>query len=115
MASSWSLPKPGFPALLAGRAPSGYNLRMPHVFPNLRVKVLFFGRVRELVGRSEESVEIGEGTTLAELFDGYQQRYPALAGFRSSLVASCNQEFVPWDTPLSAGDDIAFLPPVSGG
>lgn len=88
---------------------------MPHVFPNLRVKVLFFGRIRELTGITEESVELPEGTTLAELFDRYQKRFPALSGFRSSLVASRNQEFAAWETPLSSGDDIAFLPPVSGG
>ncbi len=88
---------------------------MPHVSPNLRVKVLFFGRVRELTGIAEESVDIVEGTTLAELFEGYKKRFPALAGFRSSLVASRNQEFAAWETLLSSGDDVAFLPPVSGG
>ena len=85
------------------------------VSPNLRVKVLFFGRVRELTGLSEEAVDIPEGATLADLFDQYQKRFPSLAGFRPSLVASRNQEFSPWETPLSSGDDIAFLPPVSGG
>jgi molybdopterin converting factor subunit 1 len=88
---------------------------MPHVFPNLRVQVLFFGRIRELTGIAEESIEVPEGTTLEELFECYQKRFPTLAGFRSSLVASRNQEFAAWETPLSAGDDIAFLPPVSGG
>jgi molybdopterin converting factor subunit 1 len=102
-------------ALLAGRVPSGYNFPVLHVLPNLRVQVLFFGRVRELTGISEESVEIPEGTTLMGLFDRYQKRFPALSGFRASLVASRNEEFAAWDTPLAAGDNIAFLPPVSGG
>jgi len=88
---------------------------MPHVLPNLRVKVLFFGRVRELTGITEEAVEMADGATLADLFERYAARFPQLAGFRASLVASRNQEFVSWDTPLSAEDDIAFLPPVSGG
>lgn len=56
-----------------------------------------------------------DGTTLADLFERYAAKYPQLAGFRSSLVASRNQEFAAWDTRLTAGDDIAFLPPVSGG
>ena len=88
---------------------------MPHVLPNLHVKVLFFGRVRELTGIAEESIAVPEGTTLTELFEHYQGRFPVLAGFRSSLVASRNQEFAAWNTPLVSGDDIAFLPPVSGG
>lgn len=88
---------------------------MPHVLPNLRVNVLFFGPVRELTGLTQEAVEIPAGTTLSGLFDRYAARFPQLAGFRASLVASCNQEFASWDTPLSSNDDIAFLPPVSGG
>jgi len=88
---------------------------MPHVLPNLRVKVLFFGRVRELTGIAEESIAVPEGTTLTELFEHYQKRFPMLAAFRPSLVASRNQEFAAWNTPLASGDDIAFLPPVSGG
>jgi len=79
------------------------------------VKVLFFGRVRELTGLAEEVVEVTAGATLADLFQKYVARYPQLAGFRGSLVASRNQEFAPWDALLSANDEVAFLPPVSGG
>jgi molybdopterin converting factor subunit 1 len=88
---------------------------MSHVSSNIRVKVLFFGRVRELAGIAEEALEIPEGTTLAEVFERYAVRFPQLAGFRASLVASRNQEFASWDTRLCTEDDIAFLPPVSGG
>jgi molybdopterin converting factor subunit 1 len=102
-------------ALLVGREPSGYNFLVPNVLSNLRVKVLFFGRVRELAGISEESTEVANGTTLADLFERYTIRFTELAAFRPSLVASRNQEFVPWNTPVADGDTIAFLPPVSGG
>lgn len=88
---------------------------MPPVLPNLRVNVLFFGRVRELTGMAEDSVELPNGTTLAGLFDRYAARFPKLAAFRASLVASRNEEFASWDTPLVENDTIAFLPPVSGG
>jgi molybdopterin converting factor subunit 1 len=88
---------------------------VPQVSPSIRVNVLFFGRVRELAGMTQESLEIPAGATMADLFERYAQRFPALVGFRPSLVASRNQEFVPWDTLLSSEDDIAFLPPVSGG
>jgi molybdopterin converting factor subunit 1 len=88
---------------------------MPAVSPNLRVRVLFFGRVRELTGLTEEFTEVPEGATLADLFGRYAERFPQLTGFQASLVASRNQEFASWDTRLRAGDDVAFLPPVSGG
>ena len=88
---------------------------MPSVSSNVRVKVLFFGRVRELTGLKEEDEEISAGATLADLLDRYIHRYPQLAGFRASLVASRNQEFAAWDTRMAGGDEIAFLPPVSGG
>jgi len=88
---------------------------MPSVSSSIRVKVLFFGRVREITGLTEEEGEVREGTTLADLLERYMRRYPQLAGFRASLVASRNQEFAEWDTRISNGDEIAFLPPVSGG
>jgi len=100
---------------LAGHYASGYNFQVPQVSPTFRVKVLYFGRVRELAGHREEAEELPEGATIADLFERYTRRFPALAGFRSSLVASRNQEFVAWDTKLAESDEIAFLPPVSGG
>jgi molybdopterin converting factor subunit 1 len=103
------------PGLLAARCPSGYNFRMPSVSPSIRVKVLFFGRLRELTGLGEETGELPEGATLAQVFERYEERYPKLAGFRNSMVVSRNQEFAAWDTRVAAGDEIAFLPPVSGG
>ena len=93
----------------------GYNLDMAQVVPTVRARVLFFGRLRELIGLAEEAPELPEGATLAQVFDKYAERYPKLAGFRGSLVVSRNQEFAAWDTRVAAGDEIAFLPPVSGG
>ena len=88
---------------------------MPPVSQTIRVKVLFFGRLKELIGRTEDSWEISDGATLEQLFALYASRNPELAKFRPSLVASRNQEFAAWDTPLHRGDEVAFLPPVSGG
>jgi sulfur-carrier protein len=93
----------------------GYNFRMEKAAAAIRVKVLFFGRLKELVGDSEESVDVAEGACVEDLFARCIARYPELARYRSSLVASCNQEFTGWNTALQAGDEVAFLPPVSGG
>lgn len=82
--------------------------------PSIRVKVLFFGRLKELAG-AENFVELAPGTRIEELFANFTARQPELARYRGSLVASRNQEFVAWNTPLLSGDEIAFLPPVSGG
>ncbi len=79
------------------------------------MKVLFFGRLKELAGQAEDFIESAEATTIERLFALYAARYPELAKYRSSVVASRNQEFAAWDTPLRAGDEVAFLPPVSGG
>jgi molybdopterin converting factor subunit 1 len=88
---------------------------VPPVLSKVRVKVLFFGRLREVTGLTEEAVDVPADSTLSDLFAQYSVRFPQLAGFRASLVASRNQEFAAWDSPLSADDNIAFLPPVSGG
>lgn len=79
------------------------------------MKVLFFGRLKELTGHAEESTEVAVAATIEQLFARYAARHPELAKYRSSVVASRNHEFAAWDTPLRSGDEIAFLPPVSGG
>jgi molybdopterin converting factor subunit 1 len=88
---------------------------MEQAAPAIRVSVLFFGRLKEIVGNPEHTLEIVEGSSLEELFSRCAARYPELTRYRSSLVATRNREFSPWETPLHAGDEIAFLPPVSGG
>jgi len=88
---------------------------MPAVSQTIRVKVLFFGRLKDVVGRSDQTLELANASTIEELFALYSARIPELAKYRSSVVASCNQEFTSWDTPLHSADEVGFLPPVSGG
>lgn len=85
------------------------------VSQTIRVKVLFFGRLKDIIGLTEDSLAFSEASTIEQLFALYSARHPDLAKYRSSLVASRNQEFAAWDTPLHSGDEVAFLPPVSGG
>jgi molybdopterin converting factor subunit 1 len=101
--------------LLAPSRRAGYNSFVPSVSQSIRVKVLFFGRLKEIAGRAEEVIEAVDGSTIEQLFSQYVTRLPELARYRSSLVASRNQEFAAWDTALHSGDEVAFLPPVSGG
>jgi molybdopterin converting factor subunit 1 len=88
---------------------------VPPVSQSIRVKVLFFGRLKEIAGRAHESIDLGTEADIESLFAHYASRYPHLQQYRSSLIASCNQEFAAWNTVLHAGDEVAFLPPVSGG
>ena len=81
----------------------------------MRVRVLFFGQLKEIVGREEEYADLSDGARLQDLFDSYGRRYPGLVGFRRSVVASINQSLADWASPLAMGDEVAFLPPVSGG
>jgi molybdopterin converting factor subunit 1 len=100
--------------LLVSR-PEGYNSPVETPSSTIRVKVLFFGRLKEIVGCAEDTVDLVQGALIESLFARYGARYPELADFRPALVASRNQEFAAWSTPLRAGDEVAFLPPVSGG
>jgi len=101
--------------LLAPSRRTGYNSPVPPVSQAIRVKVLFFGRLKELTGHAEDIAEFSDAATIEQLFGLYSARYPELAKYRSSVVASRNQEFAAWDTPIRGGDEVAFLPPVSGG
>jgi len=94
---------------------AGYNSCVTLSGQTARVKVLFFGRLKEIVGQAEDSVELPDGAPIEELFSRYGASHPELSRFRASLVASRNQEFAAWSTPLHSGDEVAFLPPVSGG
>ena len=81
----------------------------------MRVRVLFFGQLKEIVGLAQEDAELSEGARVEDLFERYGRRFPKLAEFRPSVAASLNQEYAEWRAPLAAGDEVAFLPPVSGG
>ena len=81
----------------------------------MRVKVLFFGVLKDLVGKAEESLDLPAGTTLETLFSRYSQRYETLNTKRPSILFARNQEFAKPETVLNDNDEVAFLPPVSGG
>jgi len=81
----------------------------------MRVRVLFFGLLKEITGVDQEEAELSEGARVQDLFERYGRRFPKLVSFRASIATSVNQEYATWRAPLSSGDEVAFLPPVSGG
>src|ERR1700723_211976 len=99
---------------MARHSSPGYNSLVSLSSQTARVKVLFFCRLQEIVGHAADSFEVPDGAPIEALFSPYGASHPDFARFRASLVASRNQEFAAWSTPLHSGDEVAFLPPVSG-
>jgi molybdopterin synthase catalytic subunit/molybdopterin converting factor small subunit len=71
--------------------------------------------VKDIVGRAADDLEIEDGGRLETVFRHYATRFPKLAEMESSIVLARNQQFSPRSVELADGDEIAFLPPVSGG
>lgn len=81
----------------------------------MRVKVLFFGQVKDIVGAAEDVAEVEDGADLDSLFRSYARRFPQLAAMERSTVLARNQKLADRSELLTDGDEVAFLPPVSGG
>jgi len=79
------------------------------------VKVLFFGLLKDVTGRAEDQLEMGDHATLASVFEHYTARFPELRELSGKILFARNQEFATPGTQLAENDEIAFLPPVSGG
>jgi MoaE-MoaD fusion protein len=81
----------------------------------MRIKVLFFGFTHDLTGLREEQIELGEGEDLQGLRRFYESRFPRLAELAGSLLFAVNQQIAEPLAVLHEGDEVAFMPPVSGG
>jgi molybdopterin synthase catalytic subunit len=71
--------------------------------------------LKDLVGRAADELEFSHGATLATVFERYAERFPRLRELASSIVMARNQQFADISTAVEDGDEIALLPPVSGG
>jgi molybdopterin synthase catalytic subunit len=74
-----------------------------------------FAFVRETVGRSEESRTYDAPVTAERVYSDLAEQFPTLAGFRRSIMVMVNHEYATPETELQDGDEVAFIPPVSGG
>jgi molybdopterin converting factor subunit 1 len=88
---------------------------MSGILSTMRVQVLFFGQLKDLTGRSSESLPLGDRATLGDVLRHYVREFPTLGKLSASLALSVNQEYASPDAPLRDGDEVALLPPVSGG
>lgn len=81
----------------------------------MQVHVLFFGILRELAGKPSDSLNLPEGRSVADVIAHYEQQFPQLKALLPSTALAVNQQYASPETKLNANDEIAFLPPVSGG
>jgi molybdopterin synthase catalytic subunit len=81
----------------------------------VQVRLLFFASIKDIVGARQIDVEIPSGSTVGSLLAELEERYPRLAGYRSILLTSVNEEYAKPDTKVADGDEIGIFPPVSGG
>jgi molybdopterin converting factor subunit 1 len=81
----------------------------------MRVRVRLFAALREAAGRGEVELELPAVATAEEAWRRLVADTPALADRRRGLAASVNRRYTPFDRPLAEGDEVVFIPPVSGG
>ena len=81
----------------------------------MKVHVKFFAILRERAGTADVIKDLGDGSTVAELWRGLQKDYPKLDVPGIRLLYAVNQNYVGLDHRLSEGDEVVFIPPVSGG
>lgn len=81
----------------------------------MRVKIKFFAALREGTEKSEIEIDIPSGSRLNDLIERLKKEYKAIAEFKTSIAYSINMEYAKGDEVLKEGDEIALIPPVSGG
>lgn len=81
----------------------------------MQVQVRLFASLREAVGRERLELELPDGASVEEAWRSLASRHPALETRRQSLAAAVNRIYSGFDAALKDGDEVAFIPPVSGG
>jgi molybdopterin converting factor subunit 1 len=81
----------------------------------VQVTIRLFARLRELAGASELSRQIPEGAVAMDAWTALVAEFPALADYTRSISCAVNEEYARLTATLQDGDEVAFLPPVSGG
>ena len=79
------------------------------------VTIRLFARLRELAGASELRQELPDGADAKTAWESLVRTYPTLAGYEPAISCAVNEEYARLTTTLKHGDEVAFLPPVSGG
>lgn len=81
----------------------------------MKVKLLLFAVLSDIVGESTREIEVAGGTRAIDVWGQLRAQHPQLAPYERPPFTAVNEEYVDADTVLSDGDEVAFIPPVSGG
>lgn len=79
------------------------------------ITIRLFARLREIAGTAELQRTVPEGATAGAAWDLLAGEFPALGEYRAAVSCAVNEEYARFGAPLRDGDEVAFLPPVSGG
>jgi molybdopterin converting factor subunit 1 len=81
----------------------------------MHIRVRLFARLRELTGEGELERDVGDGATARTVWETLAGEFPALQQYAPIISCAVNEEYAKFDARLHDGDEVAFLPPVSGG
>jgi molybdopterin converting factor subunit 1 len=81
----------------------------------MRVTVRFFARLRDIAGTAEMLRDVEPGATIGAVWHQLAGEFPALADYERSISSALNADYARMDAEVHDGDEIGFLPPVSGG
>lgn len=85
------------------------------IAPAVKVHLLFFAVLRDIVGSPRLDISVQEGTTARQVWETLRRSHDELRPYAAPPMTAINEEYAPLDTPLHDGDEVAFIPPVSGG
>jgi molybdopterin synthase sulfur carrier subunit len=81
----------------------------------MRVTIRLFARLRDIAGRGELSRDVPPGARVTDVWQSLVSEFPEMARYDSSISSAVNADYAKMNTPLADDDEVAFLPPVSGG
>ena len=81
----------------------------------MKVRLLYFAVLRDIVGRSVEEMELPEGTRAQDVWNRLRTQHGELVRYEHPPMTAVNEAYVSHDAVLHEGDEVAFIPPVAGG
>jgi MoaE-MoaD fusion protein len=81
----------------------------------MRIRVLLFGQLKDIIGRQEDFLELEPGAKVSAVMSHYATRFPGFQSMTGSIACALNEEYANGSAALHDGDEVGLLPPVSGG